>query len=71
MKVTIIFAFLLVASFASSFDEVRALVQNDKCAQSSLEIIKPQVHEQVQKLKQVIPLFYVRTQKTLLPRLNF
>ncbi len=71
MKVAIIFAFLLVASFASSFEEVRALVQNDKCAESSLEIIRPQVHEQIQKLKQVFSLFYVRTQKTSLPRLNF
>ena len=71
MKVTIVLAFLLVASFASSFDEVKALVQNDKCAESSLEIIRPQVHEQIQKLKQVLSLIYFRTQKTSLPRLNF
>ena len=71
MKVAIIFAFLLVASFASSFDEVKALVQNDKCAEASLEIVRPQVHEQIQKLKQVIPLFYLRTQTTSPPRLNF
>ena len=71
MKVAIVLAFLLVASFASSFEEVKALVQNDKCAESSLEIIRPQVHEQIQKLKQVTRLFYLRTLKTSLPRLNF
>lgn len=71
MKVAIVLTFLLVASFASSFDEVKALVQNDLCAESSLELIKPQVHEQIQKLKQVTSLIYSRTQKTSLPRLNF
>ncbi len=53
MKVAILFAFLLVASFASSFDEVKALVKNDQCAESSIELITPQVHAQIQKLKQV------------------
>ncbi len=53
MKVAILFAFLLVASFAASFDEVKALVKNDQCAEKSLELITPQVHEQIQKLKQV------------------
>lgn len=71
MKVAIVLAFLLVASFASSFEEVRALVQNDKCAESSLEIVRPQVHEAIQKLKQVNLLIYLRTQKTSLLRLNF
>lgn len=71
MKVAIVLAFLLVASFASSFEEVRALVQNDKCAESSLEIVRPQVHEAIQKLKQVNLLIYLRIQKTSPPRLNF
>lgn len=71
MKVAIVLAFLLVASFASSFDEVKALVQNDKCAESSLEVIRPQVHEQIQKLKQVPIKIKLRTQRTSLPRLNF
>ncbi len=70
MRVAIVFAFLLVASFASSFDEVKAIVRNDQCAESSLELIKPQVHEQIQKLKEVIHRFYFRTHKTSLPRLN-
>jgi hypothetical protein len=53
MKVAIVFAFLLVASLAASFDDVKALVKNDQCAESSLEMIRPQVQEQIQKLKQV------------------
>jgi hypothetical protein len=59
----IILAVLIIASFASSFDEVKALVQNDQCASSSVELIKPQVHEQIQKLKQVKFKFYLRTLK--------
>ena len=42
---------LLVASFASSFEEVKAIVKNDQCAESTLEMIKPQIHEQIQNLK--------------------
>ncbi len=60
----IILAVLIIASFASSFDEVKALVQNDKCASSSVELIKPQVHEQIQKLKQVHFKIYFRILKT-------
>ena len=59
----IILAVLIIASFASSFDEVKALVQNDKCASSSIELIKPQIHEQIQKLKEVKFKFYLRTKK--------
>jgi hypothetical protein len=53
MKVAIILGFLLVASFAASFDDVKAIVRNDQCAESSLEMLRPQIHEQIQKLKQV------------------
>ena len=52
MKVAI-FAFLIIASFAASFDEVRAIVKNDQCAESSLEILRPQIEEQIKELKQV------------------
>lgn len=71
MKVAVVVALLIVASFASSFEEVKAIVKNDKCAESTLEMIRPQIHEQIQNLKQVKKLFYFRTQKTSLPRLNF
>lgn len=71
MKVAVVVALLIVASFASSFEEVKAIVKNDKCAESTLEMIRPQIHEQIQNLKQVKNLFYFRTQKTSLPRLNF
>jgi hypothetical protein len=59
----IILAVLIVASFAASFDDVKAIVSNDVCASSSMEMIKPQIHEQIQKLKQVIILNYFRTIK--------
>ena len=52
MRVAIVLAFLLVASFAATFDDVKAIVRNDKCAESSLEMLRPQIHEQIQKLKQ-------------------
>lgn len=71
MKVAVVVALLIVASFASSFEEVKAIVKNDKCAESTLEMIRPQIHEQIQNLKQVKKLFYFRTQKTSSPRLNF
>lgn len=63
MKVTIILAFLLVASFASSFDEVKALVKNDQCAESSIEMLRPQINEQIQKLKQVNSFFIPEPRK--------
>lgn len=53
MKVAVVLALLLVASFASSFEEVKTIVKNDKCAESTLEMIRPQIHEQIQNLKQV------------------
>ena len=49
----IIFAVLLVASLATPFDEVRSIVSNDECASGSIEIIKPEIHTQIQTLKQV------------------
>jgi hypothetical protein len=49
----ILFAVLIVASFASSFDEVKSIVSNDQCASSSIELIKPEINIQIQKLKQV------------------
>ena len=71
MRVAIVLAFLLVASFAATFDDVKAIVRNDKCAESSLEMLRPQIHEQIQKLKQVKIQIYFRTQKTSSPKLNF
>jgi hypothetical protein len=60
----IILAVLIIASFASSFDEVKALVRNDKCASNSVEILKPEINIQIQKLKQVHFKIYFRTLKT-------
>lgn len=60
----IILAVLIVASFAASFDDVRAIVSNDVCASSSIEMIKPQIQTQIKKLKQVMIFFYFRTLKT-------
>lgn len=71
MKVAVVLALLLVASFASSFEEVKAIVKNDQCAESTLEMIKPQIHEQIQNLKKVNNTFYFRILKTSPPRLNF
>ena len=59
----IILAVLIIASFASSFDEVKAIVQNDQCASSSIEMIKPEISIQIQKLKKVSIIFYFRTLK--------
>lgn len=53
MKVAIVLTFLLVASFATSFDEVRAIVKNDQCATESIEILRPQIDEKIQMLKEV------------------
>ena len=66
----IILAVLIIASFASSFDEVKALVRNDKCASNSVEILKPEINIQIQKLKQVHFKIYFRTLKTQLLKLN-
>ena len=71
MKVAVVLALLLVASFASSFEEVKAIVKNDQCAEPTLEMLRPQIHEQIQNLKQVKNTSYLRTQKISLPKLNF
>lgn len=63
MKVAIVLAFLLVASFASSFEEVKAIVKNDQCAQSSLETLRPQIEEQIKTLKQVMIQIYLEPRK--------
>ena len=53
MKVAIVLAFLLVATFAH-FEDVKSIVKNDECAAESLEILKPQIEVQIKELKQVI-----------------
>lgn len=52
MKVAIVLAFLLVATFAH-FEDVKSIVRNDECAAESLEILRPQIEEQIKELKQV------------------
>lgn len=49
----IIFSVLLFVAFTTSFDEVRSIVSKDECASSSMEILKPEIQIQIQKLKQV------------------
>lgn len=53
MRAVAIFAVLLVVSLAAPFDEVKAIVKNDVCAASSMELIQPEITIQIQKLKQV------------------
>ena len=70
MKVTIVLAFLFAICMSATFDDVKALVKNDQCAMDKLETIRPQLHIQIQKLKEVISYLNSRTQITSLPRLN-
>lgn len=70
MKVAILLA-LIAISMAASFDDVKAIIHDDQCAIEGLEYIKPKIHTQIQKLKEVLFQFKLRTQTTSLPRLNF
>lgn len=47
MKAIILLSVLLVASFAASFEDVKAIVQNDQCALNSMELVRPQITEQI------------------------
>ena len=69
MKVAILLA-LIAISMAASFDDVKAIIHEDQCAIEGLEYIKPKIHTQIQKLKEVLFQFKIRTQTTSLPRLN-
>ncbi len=54
MKTIIFISLLIAVSLASPLEELKAIVRNDQCALDGLESIRPQIHNQVQKLKQVI-----------------
>lgn len=56
MKVAILLA-LVAISMAASFDDVKAIIKDDQCALEGLEYIKPKIHTQIQKLKQVFSHF--------------
>ena len=53
MRTLIFLACIIILSLASSFDEVKAIARNDQCAFERLEILKPLIEVQIQKIKKV------------------
>jgi len=53
MKTFIFLACIIILSLASGFDEVKAIARNDQCAFERLEILKPLIEAQIQKVKKV------------------
>lgn len=53
MKTFIFLACIFILSLASGFDEVKAIARNDQCAFERLEILKPLIESQIQKVKKV------------------